>query len=287
MSNFTKSVAAIHDLSGFGRCSLSVISPILSVMGIQTVAVPTAVLSTHTGGFGDVVLEDLTDYIEKALTHYQKIGISFDCIYTGFLGSKEQINHCLNFINTYKDALVVVDPVMGDNGRAYKTYTKEMCNSVVDLVRKADLITPNKTEMSILLKQDYSPAPLTHQEAKSNLLKLSELGPSKVIVTGVELADMTISNIAYDRETNAFWRVICSYVPQNYPGTGDIFASIVVGSILDGDSLAIAMERATRFLELTIKTTYSYGSDPKEGVMLEKNLAWLTKSHSLNGYQSI
>lgn len=287
MANFTKSVAAIHDLSGFGRCSLSVISPILSVMGIQTVAVPTAVLSTHTGGFGDVVLEDLTDYIEKALTHYQKIGISFDCIYTGFLGSKEQINHCLNFINTYKDALVVVDPVMGDNGRAYKTYTKEMCNSVVDLVRKADLITPNKTEMSILLKQDYSPAPLTHQEAKSNLLKLSELGPSKVIVTGVELADMTISNIAYDRETNAFWRVICSYVPQNYPGTGDIFASIVVGSILDGDSLAIAMERATRFLELTIKTTYSYGSDPKEGVMLEKNLAWLTKSHSLNGYQSI
>ncbi|MEG0693507.1 MAG: pyridoxamine kinase [Oscillospiraceae bacterium] len=287
MANFTKSVAAIHDLSGFGRCSLSVISPILSVMGLQTVAVPTAVLSTHTGGFGEVVLEDLTDYIEKALEHYKRIHLSFDCIYTGFLGSKEQINHCLNFINTYKDALVVVDPVMGDNGRAYKTYTKEMCNSVVDLVREADLITPNKTEMYILLKKDYNPAPLTHQEAKSNLVKLSELGPSRVIVTGVELADMTISNIAYDRNTNAFWRVICSYVPQNYPGTGDIFASIVVGSILDGDSLAIAMERATRFLELTIKTTYSYGSDPKEGVMLEKNLAWLTKSHSLNGYQSI
>ncbi|MFZ2539098.1 MAG: pyridoxamine kinase [Oscillospiraceae bacterium] len=287
MANFTKSVAAIHDLSGFGRCSLSVISPILSVMGIQTVAVPTAVLSTHTGGFGEVVLEDLTDYIEKALEHYKRINLSFDCIYTGFLGSREQINHCLNFINTYKNALVVVDPVMGDNGRAYKTYTKKMCDSVVDLVREADLITPNKTEMFILLKKDYNPAPLTHQEAKSNLLKLSELGPSRVIVTGVELADMTISNIAYDRDTNAFWRVICSYVPKSYPGTGDIFASIVVGSILGGDSLAIAMERATRFLELTIKTTYSYGSDPKEGVMLEKNLAWLTKSHSLNGYQSI
>ncbi len=287
MANFTKSVAAIHDLSGFGRCSLSVISPILSVMGIQTVAVPTAVLSTHTGGFGEVVLEDLTDYIEKALEHYKRINLSFDCIYTGFLGSKEQINHCLDFINSYKDALVVVDPVMGDNGKAYKTYTKEMCDSVVNLVHEADLITPNKTEMYILLKKDYDPAPLTHQQAKSNLLKLSELGPSRVIVTGIELADMTISNIAYDRDTNAFWRVICSYVPKNYPGTGDIFASIVVGSILNGDSLAIAMERATRFLELTIKTTYSYGSDPKEGVMLEKNLAWLTKSHSLNGYQSI
>ena len=287
MANFTKSVAAIHDLSGFGRCSLSVISPILSVMGLQSVAVPTAVLSTHTGGFGDVVLKDLTDYIEQALEHYKRINLTFDCIYTGFLGSKEQIHHCLNFISTYQDALVVVDPVMGDNGRPYKTYTKEMCNSVVDLVCKADLITPNKTEMYILLQKEYNPAPLTHQEAKSNLLKLAELGPSKVIVTGVELADMTVSNIAYDATTNTFWRVICSYVPQSYPGTGDIFASIVVGSILDGDSLAIAMERATRFLELTIKTTYSYGSDPKEGVMLEKNLGWLTKSHSLNGYQSM
>lgn len=287
MANFTKSVAAIHDLSGFGRCSLSVISPILSVMGIQPVAVPTAVLSTHTGGFGEVVLEDLTDYIKKALEHYKKINLSFDCIYTGFLGSEEQINHCLSFIDSYKNSLVVVDPVMGDNGKAYKTYTKQMCNSVVKLVHKADLITPNKTEMYILLKKDYSPIPLTHQEIKSNLLKLSELGPSMVIVTGVELADMTISNVGYDRNTNTFWRVVCSYVPQNYPGTGDIFASIVVGSILDGDSLAIAMERATRFLELTIKTTYSYGSDPKEGVMLEKNLGWLTKSHSLKDYQNI
>ena len=135
MANFTKSVAAIHDLSGFGRCSLSVISPILSVMGLQSVAVPTAVLSTHTGGFGDVVLKDLTDYIEQALEHYKRINLTFDCIYTGFLGSKEQIHHCLNFISTYQDALVVVDPVMGDNGRPYKTYTKEMCNSVVEIGR--------------------------------------------------------------------------------------------------------------------------------------------------------
>lgn len=287
MQNATKSVAAIHDLSGFGRCSLSVISPILSVMGIQTVAVPTAVLSTHTGGFGDVVVEDLTNYIEKALEHYKKLHISFDCIYTGFLGSKEQISHCLNFINSYKNALVVVDPVMGDNGRAYKTYSKEMCSSVVELVYKANLITPNKTEMFILLKKEYDPAPLTTQQAKSYLLKLSELGPEMVVVTGVELADMTVCNIAYDRNTGAFWKVVCSYVPQNYPGTGDIFASIVVGSILDGESLAIAIERATRFLELTIKTTYSYGTDPKEGVMLEKNLSWLAKSHSLDGYQTL
>lgn len=282
-----KSVAAIHDLSGYGRCSLSVIVPIFSVMGVQAVAIPTAVLSTHTGGFGDVVMKDLTEFVDQSLSHYQRIGLDFDCIYTGFLGSKEQIRHCLDYIEAYPNALKVVDPVMGDNGKAYRTYTNEMCCSMVELAKAADLITPNKTEMFMLLNKPFNPASLTQQEAKTNLLKLSELGPSKVIVTGIELADMTINNIAYDRDTNTFWRVICNYVPASYPGTGDIFASIVVASILDGDSLAIAMERATRFLELTIKTTYSYGTDTKEGVMLEKNLIWLTQGHSLNGYQSL
>lgn len=282
-----KSVAAIHDLSGYGRCSLSVISPILSVMGFQAVAVPTAVLSTHTGGFGEVVMNDLTDYVEQTLNHYKRISLDFDCIYTGFLGSKEQIDHCLDYIKVYKDALVVVDPVMGDNGKKYRTYTTEMCDCMVNLVKKADIITPNKTEMYMLLKQQYNPIPLTTQEAKSCMVKLSELGPKKVIVTGIELADMTINNIGYDRDTNTFWRIVCSYVPANYPGTGDIFASIVVGSILGGDSIAIAMERATRFLEMTIKMTYSYGTDTKQGVMLEKNLAWLTRNHTLNGYQTL
>lgn len=281
------SVAAIHDLSGYGRCSLAVIAPILSVMGIQCVSVPTAVLSTHTGGFGDVVMQDLTEYIPAALEHYRRIGIDFDCIYTGFLGSKLQISHCLDFLDSYPNALKVVDPVMGDNGKPYRTYTREMCSSVVQLVRKADLILPNKTEMSILLGKDYDPAPMSYATAKSMLLRLSELGPSRVIVTGVELADMTVSNIGYDRDTNAFWRVRCSYVPQSYPGTGDAFASLVVGAVLNGDSLAIAMERATRFLELCIKTTYSYGSDPKQGIMLEKNLSWLLEHHSLNGYESL
>lgn len=285
MERFTKTVAAIHDLSGFGRCSLSVISPVLSVMGLQTVAIPTAVLSTHTGGFGDVSFNDLTDFLPKTLEHYRRLGLSFDCVYTGFLGSQAQIGHCLNFINASPNAIVVVDPVMGDNGKTYKTYSREMCTALVELVGAADLITPNKTEMFILLGQEFSSAPLTHQAAKSCLVRLSELGPSQVVVTGVELADMTVCNIGYDKDTGSFWRVVCSYVPQNYPGTGDIFAAILVGGILNGDSLAIAMERATRFLELTIKTTYSYGSDPKEGVMLEKNLGWLTQSHLLAGYE--
>lgn len=286
MNHAIKSVAAIHDLSGFGRCSLAVISPILSVMGIQCASVPTAVLSTHTGGFGDVVMQDLTSYIPQALAHYNRIGLKFDCVYTGFLGSKEQIAHCIEFIESNPQALKVVDPVMGDNGRRYRTYTPEMCDALRALVQKADLITPNKTEMFLLLGKPYDPAPMTQSAIKSCLVKLSELGPKQVIVTGIELADMTVNNVGYDRETNTFWRVVCSYVPQNYPGTGDVFASIAVGALLNGDSLAIAMERATRFLELTIKATYSYGTDPKQGILLEKNLGWLTQQHALNGYES-
>lgn len=286
MSDAIKTVAAIHDLSGFGRCSLSVISPVLSVMGIQTIAVPTAVLSAHTG-YGDIAIHDLTDYMQQALESYKKIGVNPNCIYTGFLGSEKQINHCLDFFSSYENALKVVDPVMGDDGKPYRTYTKEMCHSVKRLVKKADIITPNKTEMYILLNQEYNPLPLNTIEAKSCLVKLSELGPKQVVITGIELSDMTVNNLGYDSETNRFWRVRCSYVPQNYPGTGDTFASVVVGSILNGDSLAIAMEMATRFLELTIKTTYSFGTDPKQGIMLEKNLAWLTRRHSLDGYENL
>ena len=279
-------VAAIHDLSGFGRCSLSVILPLLSVMGVQAVPVPTAVLSTHTGGFQNIVSRDLSDYIIPALEQYRKESIDFECVYTGFLASERQIDDCLRFMEAYPDAVRFVDPVMGDNGKLYRTYTPALCARMRELVRRADIITPNPTEMCLLLGEPYEPRPMTRQEAKTHLLRLSELGPSTVIVTGMELADMSIHNLGYDREHNTFWRVACSYVPVHYPGTGDIFSGIVVGSLLNGDSLPIAMERATRFLELTIKTTFSYNTDPRFGVLLEQTLPWLCREQVLDQYEA-
>ena len=148
-------VAAIHDLSGFGRCSLAVIMPVLSAMGIQCCPVPTAVLSTHTGGFEDIVIKDLTDYISPALAQYKKLGIGFDAVYSGFLASTEQIDHCLEFFSCYKDSLKVVDPVMGDHGKPYRTYTPELCRRMGELVNVADAITPNLTEAAILLGEKY------------------------------------------------------------------------------------------------------------------------------------
>jgi len=285
MSNNPLRVAAIHDLSGFGRCSLSVILPVLSSMGVQAVAVPTAVLSSHTGGLGDVVFRDLTDYISPCLAHYKKIGVDFDCVYSGFLGSQEQIDHCLEFFRSYPGALAVVDPVMGDHGKAYRTCTADIRRRMAELISIADIITPNLTEGYILLNQDYSDQCLSRTDARKMLVKLSEKGPKYVVVTGVPMMTGEMANIGYDRSKNAFWIVKCNYVPVSYPGTGDIYASVLTGSMLCGDSLPIAMERATHFVEAAIKITFSYATDTRYGVMLEKVLPMLSVRETLTGYE--
>ncbi len=271
-------VAAIHDLSGFGRCSLAVIMPVLSTMGIQCCPVPTAVLSTHTGGFEDIAIKDLTDYIAPTLAQYKKLGIDFDAVYSGFLASAEQIDHCLEFFSAYKDGLKVVDPVMGDHGKPYRTYTPELCSRMGELVDVADVITPNLTEAAILLGEKY-PLELTAGEAKSWLARLCKR-VKVAVITGVPLAEGTISNIGCDKDAGGFWRVDCDYVPASYPGTGDIFASVLTGGLLRGDSLPIAMDRATMFTQIAIKNTYSYGLEPRNGVMFEPSLSWLINGTS-------
>ena len=274
-------VAAIHDLSGFGRCSLSVIMPTLSSMGVQVCAVPTAIMSTHTGDFQGVVMKDLSTYISEALAHYKALAIDFDCIYTGFLGSEEQIDCCLEFFDSFKGALKVVDPVMGDSGKPYRTYTKPMIDRMIELAEVSDITIPNITECFMLLGDSYHGELISRDKAKKLLLMLSEKGPEKVIITGVPLSTGIIANIGFDRETSSFWKASCEYIPVSYPGTGDIFASVITGAILSGESLPIAMARATSFLELAIKTTFSYGSKAREGVMLEKVLPALSFGEAL------
>ena len=278
-------VAAIHDLSGFGRCSISVILPVLSAMGNQVCPVLTAVLSTHTGGFGEVVFRDLTDYIKPALEHYKNLDIDFEAVYSGFLGSEEQVDSCLEFFKSYPNALKIVDPVMGDNGKAYKTCTKSLQNRMKELVEVADVITPNLTEAAMLLGESYSTAPMTVNEARSLLLKLHGLGPKKIVVTGVELASGILANIGYDGEQGSFWYSPCEYIPVHYPGCGDIFASVLIGAMLGGASLPIAIGKATDFAELCVKTTFSYGSDPRQGVMLESVLGSLIHGDIIPKYK--
>jgi pyridoxine kinase len=275
--NRPKRIAAIHDLSGFGRCSLTVIIPVLSAMGLQVCPVPTAVLSTHTGGMGDVAMRDLTDYLPAALEHYRRLGLAFECVYSGFLGSQRQI-----------DALAVVDPVMGDHGRPYRTVTPQIQQRMHELVAVARLITPNLTEACMLLGEEYQNVPMTRTEAKSRLVRLSGMGPQQVVITGVQLASgERLANIGYDRERGAFWCVAGDYVPVCYPGTGDLYAAVLTGSLLCDDSLPMAMDRAASFCELAIKTTFGFGFDPRYGVVLERVLEWLTHREILSGYQTL
>lgn len=281
-----KRVAAIQDISGLGRCSLTVVIPVLSAMGIQVCPVPTAVLSAHTG-YSEFVMRDLTDFMRPALSHYKKMNTEFDCIYSGFLASSEQIDHCLEFFAAYPNALKVVDPVMGDNGKAYATYTKELCSRMSELVAVADIITPNLTEAAILLGEEYPAGAMTNSEAKSWLVKLSKQGAKIVVITSVQLADGGMHTIGYDKENNSFWKIKNNYVPAHYSGTGDMFASVLIGSVLKGDSLPIAMNRATAFTELNVRTTYSYQRHWTEGLMLEGQLPWLISYQELGDYTNL
>lgn len=283
--NRPKRIAAIHDLSGVGRCSLTVIIPTLSAMGMQVCPVPTAIFSTHTGGFGEVAMRDLTEYLPAALDHYKRIGMEFECIYSGFLGSFKQIDCCLDYFQSWSSALVVVDPVMGDHGRPYRTMTDAMCRRMHEMVEKADVITPNLTEACLLLGEEYSSAPMMRSQAKSRLTKLARLGPRQVVITGVQLAEGIFANVGYDRISEAFWCVPFNNVAASYPGTGDLFASVLTGSLLSGDSLPMAMCRAARFVEDSIKTTFGFNGQPREGVMFERLLDKLVGHETHLDYQ--
>lgn len=275
MKNPVTKAAAIHDLSGFGRVSLSVIIPILSTMGVQTCPLPTAVLSTHTGGYTDYSFIDLTENMVAMIRHWKALDLSFDAIYSGFLGSPRQVNIVMKFIQTFKqeDQLVVVDPVMGDDGKPYGTMTAEMILEMKKLVAMADVITPNFTEAAFLLDEPYKTA-IEGKEAKDWILRLAENGIKKVVMTSVPVPGKKrqSSVIAYDRDDGRFWKIDCDYIPAYYPGTGDIFASVIVGSLLQGDSLPIALDRAVQFVSIAIRATFGYRYPTREGVLLERVL---------------
>ena len=282
----TPRVAAIHDMSGFGRCSLTVAIPILSAMGVQCCPLPTAFLSTHTGGFEGFTFLDMTDEMSKVADHWASLGLTFQAVYSGFLGSERQIGVVEDFICRFRgpDTVVVVDPVMGDHGKPYRTYTPELCGRMRDLAAQADVITPNLTEACMLLKIPYFNEGLSRAQAKSLLVRLSELGPNYVVITGAPMASGSIANIGYDRQNNSFWYIDCDYVPVSYPGTGDLFASVLTGGFLTGDSLPMAMGRAAYFVERCIKTTFSYSSDTRYGVMLEKELGVLIDRQNIKDF---
>ncbi len=281
-------VAAIHDLSGFGRTSLTVVIPILSAMGIQVCPVPTAVLSTHTTEFTNFSFHDLVSEMRKFLIHWRQLELKFDAVYSGFLGSPEQMDVVEDILHYCKaeDGLAVVDPVLGDNGKLDPTMTEDMVARMRGLVRYADCITPNHSEACWLLDEAYSPT-LTVDEVRARLRRLTNMGPKVAVITSAPVAvrEGHTSVVAYHAEQDRFWRVDCPYIPAFYPGTGDCFASVLTGSLLLGDSLPLAMDRAVQFVTMGIRATFGHNMPRREGILLERVLDTLRAPVTAAGYE--
>jgi len=272
-------VAAIHDLSGMGRCSLAVVLPVLSAMGCWCSALPTAYLSASTifPPSDRFVFRDLTGEMEGSAAHWAELGTGFDAIYSGFVGSERQLDVVAGFLHTFrrKGTLVLVDPVMGDWGRTYRTYTPGMCRKMCALALEADVITPNLTEAAILLEEDYGTVPQSEAGLRSWLERLSLEGRRSVILTGIHPKPGLVGAGCFDRETGEVSFSAAHEEPAQFPGTGDLFASVALGELLRGKSLEAATARAVAFVGECARHTLALGTPIPEGVQFEGLLSRL------------
>ncbi len=292
MKNPLPRIAAIHDICGYGRCSLTVASPILSTMGFEVCPLPTAVLSTHTL-FPNFVILDMTDELPRIINHWKELGLRFDGIYSGFLGSARQVDIVADFIRDFQgpDTLVVVDPVMADHGKLYPTMPPEMVDEMKKLARISKVITPNLTEAAFLLGRE-TPEAITEKDAKDWLRALTDLGPEMAVITSAPVASRPNAStvIGYDRVDGRFWITQRPFVPTQYHGTGDIFASVLTGSLLQGDSLPVAMDRSAQFVATTIRATFGYRESElghHHEVLLERAMNTLTTPVKNTAYEPL
>lgn len=268
-------IAAIHDLSCFGRCSLTIALPVLSAMGCQCCPLPTALLSAHTGISGFTFL-DTTDEMRRISAHWSQLSLHFQAIYTGFLGSAPQINLVEDFLRRFHapDTLLVMDPVMGDHGTPYKTCTPALRQGLRELVAQADVITPNLTEAAILLDIPYHESQTADASELARALSLQ--GQRSVVLTGYAAAPGQVGALCYDRDTRQVEAVQTARVPQDFPGTGDLFASVLTGALTRGAPLLQAARTAVDFVGSCVARSVAEGADEAEGVDFEPLLRQLT-----------
>lgn len=248
-----KRIALINDITGFGRCSIAVMAPIVSAMKIQAVPIPTAILSTHTQ-FPIYYFDDYTPRMKDYIQTYKDLNLEFDAIATGFLGSQEQVDIVIDFIHSFKkeNAFVLVDPVMGDHGKLYATYTPEMCAKMKELVQYADLMTPNLTELVTLVDKPYPEKLPSFDELESMCEELSKQGPKHIVVTGIPFNQKQILNFIYNKGED-YQIVMVDRIGADRSGTGDVIASIIAGAYLNGFSFYQGVKKATRFASKCIE----------------------------------
>ena len=269
--------ACIHDLAGLGHCSLTAAMPVLSVMGIQACPVPTAVLSSQTDGYSGYSFLDMTPQLPAYIDHWKRRGERFDGIFTGFLGNSAQLSLVEDFILHFRgpETVVVVDPVMGDDGAVYDTYTAELCAGMARLAGLATVITPNLTEAAALLGEPYENAPRDEAGLLAWARRLTRDLAPQAVITGVPSGDGRTLRMAVCDRGEASILTQPRLGNGSYPGTGDVFASVLTGALLQGASLRDAAQRAADFTGLCVARTSEAGTPREEGLLLEPMLPHL------------
>ncbi len=253
-----KKVVTIQDISCFGKCSVTVALPVISAMGVECAVIPTAVLSTHTAGFTGFTFRDLTEDIPAVTAHWKKEGLTFDGLYTGYLGSPEQAAMIESFIDTIRPAYVFVDPAMADNGKLYYGFGPELVAAMKHLCGRADMIVPNITEAAFLTGEEYK-EPGTYDEAyiRTLLGKLTEIGAKTAAITGVRYADRPDEQgiVSYCPATGLYEEYFHENLPVSLHGTGDLFAAVMFAALIRGKSVTDAMRIAANNVLNSIRAT--------------------------------
>ncbi|MBE5737353.1 MAG: pyridoxamine kinase [Clostridiales bacterium] len=271
-------ILTIQDISCVGKCSLTVALPIISACGVECSVLPTAVLSTHTA-FKGFTFRDLTCDIESIYKHWLDQNIGFDAIYTGYLGSFEQLNLVDSIMQKFrtKDNFVLIDPVMGDNGKLYSGFDNKFALAMANLCKNADIIVPNLTEASYMLDIPYVES-YTLDYVKEILVKLTDLGCKTAILTGVSLGDGKLGVYGYNKAENKYFSYFREYLPKSFHGTGDVFASSLCGALSIGKDIEKALKIAVDFTVESISSTLKNPNTNWYGVEFEKALPKLIES---------
>lgn len=271
--NNQKKIAVINDFSGFGRCSIAVALPIISTLKIQCCPLPTSIFSNHTG-FDSFFFDDYTDKMPLYINEWKKLGLQFDGITSGFLGSKKQIEIVTQFFKDFKtkENIIIVDPVMGDYGKIYATYTKEMCEEMKKLVQYADIITPNITELCILTDTPYQEK-WKISELEKMTEELSKKGPEKIVVTGIVQKEF-IANFCYEKGKPSK-TLRCHRVGTQRSGTGDVFSSIIAADAVNQVPFDKSVKKASNFIKKCILKSIEMDIPVTDGVCFEELLQTL------------
>lgn len=271
--NNQKKIAAINDFSGFGRCSIAVELPIISAMKVQCCPLPTSIFSNHTG-FPSFFFDDYTDKMESYIHEWEKLDLQFNGICTGFLGSARQIQIVEDFLSTFKKShtVVIVDPVMGDYGKLYSTYTEETCMEMRRLLKYADILTPNLTEACILADVEYHDN-WSKKDLTELATRISKMGPDKVVITGIAQGQF-IANFCFEKGREGYL-IRTMKVGTQRSGTGDIFAAIIAADAVNGVNFHESVRKASSFIKKCILKSIELDIPLTDGVCFEELLTSL------------